>query len=154
MIPAPAVNLLDLEGNLIPLDDKRIRSMPDYDKLILDFFKGSNKATHFYRVNDLTMYAIYMPGDLLILVEADWSIIISGELFVIEFMNGKTAVRYIHYNERDQNLFDLKAYNKSVGVTPGVPRSSIKRMFKIVHLSRKVESAANNVVVDFQTAAD
>lgn len=146
------VQLLDMNGKLIPLNDQRTNVLPDYEKLIVDHFKSNNQATHIYRIEDLTMHSIFFPSDLLILVEADTSIIIAGELFVIEFLNGKTVVRYIHYNEKDPSLFDLKAYNKSVGVTPGIPRDAIKRMFKIVHLSRKLESTVNNSVVAFQKA--
>ena len=151
MPPTEKVQLLDLNGKLIPLDDSATTNvLPDYEKLIVDYFKGRKQASHIYRIEDLTMHSIFFPGDLLLLVEADRAIIISGELFVIEFNNGKTVVRYVQYNEKDPSLYDLKTYKSSMGTTPGVPPAAIKRMFKIVHLSRKMESPVNNSVVPFQ----
>lgn len=144
------VQLEDVTGKLIPLNDNRARVLPDYDRLIMEYFRNKNKATHFYRVEDLTMHALFFPGDLLLLVEDDTSIIISGEIFVIEFVNGKSTVRYVHYDPNNSNLFNLVPYNKSAGVTPGISRDLIKRMFKIVHLSRQLESPINNSVIAFK----
>jgi transcriptional regulator with XRE-family HTH domain len=102
------------------------------DSGFTDYAHRMTAATHFHEVEGDAMHPSIQRGAGLLITEIDKNLIIGGEAYVIELLNGMTVVRYIKFDEKEPQKLILTSYNKSAGETFNIEKADLKRLFKIL----------------------